>query len=44
MAQRYKISAIPRFVMLDKDGRIIALNADRPSSAGVTELIENTIK
>ncbi|MBR1871581.1 MAG: TlpA family protein disulfide reductase [Bacteroidales bacterium] len=44
VAQRYKISAIPRFVMLDKDGRIIALNADRPSSAGVTELIENTIK
>ena len=44
VAQRYKISAIPRFILLDKDGKILALNAERPSSAGVTELIENAIK
>ena len=30
--------------LLDKDGKILALNAERPSSAGVTELIENAIK
>lgn len=37
--QLYYISGIPRFMLIDKDGRIVSVNAPRPSSAGIDEYL-----
>ncbi|MBO9631640.1 MAG: TlpA family protein disulfide reductase [Chitinophagaceae bacterium] len=36
----YKISGIPRYLLFDKDGRIINIDAPRPSDEALTALIE----
>lgn len=41
---KYKINAIPRFIIVDKQGRLVALNAERPSSSGVYAQIESAVK
>lgn len=40
IAEDYQISSIPRFVLLDKDGNIITVNAERPSVLTVSSLKE----
>ena len=40
----YKIEGIPRFMIFDKNGKIITVNAPRPSEAGFKLLIEQTLK
>ncbi len=44
VSEKYKINAIPRFVILDKDGKIVALNAKRPSDGGAAEQIQSAVK
>lgn len=43
-AKEYNVQAIPRFMMFDKDGNIISINAPRPSSDGIVEWITSQIK
>lgn len=38
--QAYKIDGIPRFILIDPDGNIVDPDAPRPSSARITELLE----
>lgn len=38
-AKEYNITAIPRFMLFDKEGKIISINADRPSSEGIEEYL-----
>ena len=40
----YRISGIPRFIIIGKDGKIIDANAPRPSSKEIAGLLENAIK
>lgn len=40
----YRISGIPRFIVIGKDGKIIDANAPRPSSKEITGLLNNAIK
>ncbi len=40
----YRISGIPRFVIIGKDGKIIDANAPRPSSKEIIGLLGNAIK
>lgn len=37
----YGINGIPRFMMFDKEGRIVNINAPRPSSKDIVEYIDN---
>ncbi|MDL2262301.1 TlpA family protein disulfide reductase, partial [Bacteroidales bacterium OttesenSCG-928-I21] len=39
LCEFYKITGIPRFILLDKEGKIINANADRPSGK-INELLE----
>lgn len=39
----YKISGIPRFILVGKDGNIIEINAPRPSSAEIRPLLETAL-
>ena len=42
--KKYVVDGIPRFILLDKDGKIVDANAPRPSSGKtLTELIDKTI-
>jgi len=38
--QAYQVTGIPRFILLDKDGKIIDANAPRPSEPALKELLE----
>ncbi|MDR1897199.1 MAG: TlpA family protein disulfide reductase [Prevotellaceae bacterium] len=38
--QPYKVSGIPRFVLVGKDGRIVAADAPRPSSSEIRALLK----
>lgn len=40
-AESYKVSGIPRFILLDPNGVIIDANAPRPSEAKLVELIDS---
>jgi len=40
----YKIQGIPRFMVFDKEGRIVSVDAPRPSTPGFKQLIEETLK
>lgn len=42
--QQYKISGIPRFILIDKNGNIANANAPRPSSGVVAKLIDEVSK
>ncbi len=42
--QQYKISGIPRFILIDKKGNIADANAPRPSSGMVAKLIDEVSK
>ena len=37
----YMVSAIPRFILLDKEGKIINANMSRPSDAATVELFDS---
>lgn len=39
----YKIKTIPRFLLIDKDGRIVSANAPRPSSSEIRILLDATL-
>lgn len=41
LAKNYNIDGIPRFLFFDKDGKVISLNAPRPSSAGIIDYISS---
>lgn len=40
----YSINAIPRFMVFSKDGKIVTINAPRPSESELKELLENQLK
>ena len=40
ITQSYAIFGIPRFLLIDKDGRLISVDAPRPSSSEIRTLIE----
>jgi thiol-disulfide isomerase/thioredoxin len=42
--QPYNITSVPRYVLLDREGRIISANAPRPSNARLREMIDNALK
>ena len=44
IAQDYKITGIPRFMVFAKDGSIVDANAPRPSSAGLKLMLEAELK
>ena len=44
VCKNYGINAIPRFLFFDKDGKVISLDAPRPSSAKITESIDRHIR
>ena len=43
LAKAFDITFIPRFLLFDKDGKILSLNAPRPSSDDIIEWIEKNI-
>ena len=40
LCKNYDINAIPRFLFFDKDGKVISLDAPRPSEDGIIEYID----
>ena len=42
--KRFNVMAIPRFLFIDRNGRIISLDAPRPSSENIIEYIDGKIK
>lgn len=44
IAADYKIQGIPRFMVFDKAGNIVAFNAPRPSDPKLKDLLEKTLK
>jgi thiol-disulfide isomerase/thioredoxin len=40
----YGINAIPRFILIGPDGKVIKADATRPSSASLTELLDSLLK
>lgn len=40
LAKEYKISAIPRFMVFDKEGKVVTINAPRPSDSILKEMID----
>jgi len=42
-AQTFRISGIPRYMLVDKDGVIVKPNAPRPSAEGIYEMIINLL-
>lgn len=40
----YKITGIPRFMLFDKDGRVVDADAPRPSSSEIKALLDATLK
>ena len=40
----YGINGIPRFILIDPKGNIVSANADRPSSSGLTHLLDELLK
>ncbi len=44
VAQAYQIKSIPRFLLFDKEGQLVAANAPRPSSPILAKMIEDLLK
>lgn len=44
LCQNYDIDAIPRFLFFDKEGRIISLDAKRPSEQNIIRYIDENLK
>ena len=44
LCKNYDINSIPRFLFFDKDGKVISLNAPRPSSDTIIEYIDKHIR
>ena len=44
LSKNYDITGIPRFLFFDKDGKVISLDAPRPSSAKIIEYIDQHIR
>ncbi len=42
--QPYNINSVPRYVLLDREGKIISGNAPRPSNAKLREMIDKALK
>ena len=42
--QKYLVKGIPRFILLDREGRIIKANAPRPSNPIITKLFDELLK
>ena len=40
----YKITGIPRFMLFDKEGRVVDADAPRPSSGEIKALLDATLK
>jgi thiol-disulfide isomerase/thioredoxin len=40
----YKISGIPRFILVGKDGRLVSGDAPRPSSDEIRPMLDNALK
>ena len=43
-ATEYNIRAIPRFMMFDAEGKIITINAERPSAENIEEVLNSYLK
>lgn len=43
ISKPYKIKGIPRFILIDKDGRIVSENAPRPSNPEIKLIIDNVL-
>ena len=41
---KYLIKGIPRFILLDREGKIIKANAPRPSNPNITKLFDELLK
>ncbi|WP_294552380.1 TlpA disulfide reductase family protein [uncultured Bacteroides sp.] len=44
LCREYKISGIPRFMLFDKDGQIINVNAPRPSDDSIISYLDSLLK
>lgn len=44
LCQEYKINGIPRFMLFDKDGKIINVNAPRPSDNSIIDYLDSQLK
>ena len=44
LCKTYSISGIPRFMMFDKDGNVISIDAPRPSSPDIISWIDGNLK
>jgi len=44
ITKEYNVRTIPRFMMFDGEGRIITVNAERPSSPNIESIINKAIK
>ena len=42
--QKYLVKGIPRFILLDREGRIIKANAPRPSDPNITKIFDELLK
>jgi thiol-disulfide isomerase/thioredoxin len=44
MATNYKITGIPRFMLFDKEGKIVTIDSPRPSNPELKTMIEKYLK
>lgn len=44
LCKNYDIDGIPRFLFFDKNGKVISLDAPRPSSSGIIEYIDKHLR
>ncbi|WP_455131523.1 TlpA family protein disulfide reductase, partial [Prevotella sp.] len=42
--QKYLVKGIPRFILLDREGRIVKANAPRPSDPKTSQLFEQLLE
>src|SRR5690606_3679472 len=44
IAKHYQIKGIPRFMVFDKEGKIVTVNAPRPSNPELITLLNRTLR
>ena len=44
LSENYNLRSIPRFLIINKDGKLVDDNAPRPSSSNIVEVIDNYLK